>query len=116
MRSSSRAAAAAGVISLGLALLGLATPGAIAAPGTPRVNWGPCFQWLSQELEPAVGQSIRYECAKVPVPLDHDSPRGAKVLLSLIRIPASDQAHRIGSVFINPGGPGLSGVDIAAFL
>lgn len=80
------------------------------------MNWGPCFQWLSAELEQATGQPIRYECAQVPVPLDHDSPRGARVLLALLRIPASDQANRIGSVFLNPGGPGGSGVDAAAFL
>jgi pimeloyl-ACP methyl ester carboxylesterase len=36
---------------------------------------------------------------------------GPKVELALIRRPASDKEHRIGSLFVNPGGPGGSGVD-----
>jgi pimeloyl-ACP methyl ester carboxylesterase len=32
------------------------------------------------------------------------------IQLALIRLPASDAAHRIGSLFVNPGGPGNSGV------
>ncbi|MCU7727779.1 alpha/beta hydrolase [Actinoplanes sp. KI2] len=52
-----------------------------------------------------------FQCATVPAPLDYDHPRGAQIALSLIRLPASDPAHRIGSLLINPGGPGGSGVD-----
>ena len=43
-----------------------------------------------------------------PAPLDYDHPRGAQIALSLIRLPASDPAQRIGSLLINPGGPGGS--------
>ena len=53
-----------------------------------------------------------YECAQAPVPLDYDDPRGPTIPIALIRLPASNPARRIGSVFINPGGPGGSGVDI----
>ena len=45
------------------------------------------------------------------VPLDYDRPRGAKISLALARLPATDPARRIGSLFLNPGGPGASGVD-----
>jgi pimeloyl-ACP methyl ester carboxylesterase len=44
------------------------------------------------------------------VPLDHRHPRGRTIGLALVRVPATDREHRIGSVFGNPGGPGLSGV------
>ena len=35
--------------------------------------------------------------------------------IALARIPASDPAHRIGTVFVNPGGPGGSGVGLVLF-
>jgi pimeloyl-ACP methyl ester carboxylesterase len=51
-----------------------------------------------------------FECATAQVPLDYDHPAGAKIELALIRLPAADPAHRIGTLFTNPGGPGNSGV------
>ncbi len=44
-------------------------------------------------------------------PLDYDQPSGRQISLALIKRPAGDPAHRIGSLFTNPGGPGNSGVD-----
>ncbi len=48
------------------------------------------------------------------VPLDYDKPKGAKVTLALFKVPAADPEERIGTLFVNPGGPGGSGVDLAA--
>ena len=45
------------------------------------------------------------------MPRDYARPCGPKVRLALIRRPAVDQENRIGSLFLNPGGPGGSGVD-----
>ena len=50
------------------------------------------------------------ECALAIVPLDYDRPRGMTTTLALSRIPAPDKEHKIGTVFVNPGGPGASGV------
>jgi pimeloyl-ACP methyl ester carboxylesterase len=47
----------------------------------------------------------------VRVPLDYDQPNGSKVTLALFKVPAADPAHRIGTLFVNPGGPGGSGVE-----
>ena len=44
-----------------------------------------------------------FQCATAQVPLDYAKPAGAKVELALIRLPASDPAHRIGTLFTNPG-------------
>lgn len=49
------------------------------------------------------------ECGTVPVPLDHDVATGPMLDVSLIRVTASGPA--IGSIFVNPGGPGASGVE-----
>src|SRR6187401_1985473 len=53
------------------------------------------------------------ECAVAAVPLDYDRPHGAKTGLALARIPAADQENKLGTVFVNPGGPGGSGVSLA---
>jgi pimeloyl-ACP methyl ester carboxylesterase len=50
------------------------------------------------------------------VPLDYDHPRGPSISLALKRLPASDPAHRMGSLFLNPGGPGGSGVDLVELI
>jgi pimeloyl-ACP methyl ester carboxylesterase len=48
--------------------------------------------------------------------LDYDKPAGKQISLTLIKQPATDRAHRIGSLFVNPGGPGGSGVDFVQFV
>jgi len=45
------------------------------------------------------------------VPLDYAHPAAGTIDIALNRKPATDQANRIGSLLINPGGPGASGVD-----
>ncbi|MFI6795145.1 alpha/beta hydrolase [Streptosporangium canum] len=52
-----------------------------------------------------------FECAKLGVPLDHDRPDGERIQISVIRLPAS--GDRIGSILVNPGGPGGSGIEYA---
>lgn len=71
-----------------------------AAPPEASAQWGPCHRKLGP-----------FECTTVQVPLDYDDPKGPAVSLALVRLPASDPDHRIGSVFLNPGGPGGSGID-----
>ena len=68
-------------------------------PPAPVLEWGPC----GEDFPGA-------ECAVATVPLDYDRPSRGTTEIALARIPASDRANRIGSVFVNPGGPGGSGV------
>lgn len=65
--------------------------------------WGSC---------PASVAAAPYQCASVPVPLDYRDPAGPSIELALIKLPAADPAQRIGSLFVNFGGPGGSGVSI----
>ncbi len=71
---------------------------------TPRPRWFTCESFAPDA-----------ECASVPLPLDYDKPTGAKTTVAVLRLPARDPARRIGTLFINPGGPGGSGVQIASF-
>jgi pimeloyl-ACP methyl ester carboxylesterase len=52
-----------------------------------------------------------YQCANLQVPRDYRHRHGATFNLAIIRLPAQDQAHRIGSLFVNFGGPGGDAVD-----
>ena len=52
-----------------------------------------------------------FECATAVVPLDYDRPKGKQITLALARLPAADPSRKIGSLFLNPGGPGGSGVE-----
>jgi pimeloyl-ACP methyl ester carboxylesterase len=52
-----------------------------------------------------------FQCGSVPVPKDYEHPRQGTIDVALIRLPASDPAARIGSLLVNPGGPGASGVE-----
>ena len=54
-----------------------------------------------------------FECTKLTVPLDYDAPDGDTIELSVIRLKARKQSRRIGSLVLNPGGPGGSGVEFA---
>ncbi|MFZ0323221.1 MAG: alpha/beta hydrolase [Actinomycetes bacterium] len=51
------------------------------------------------------------QCATITVPLDYSKPEGRTIELALLKVPAS--GDRIGSLLVNPGGPGVSGKDYA---
>ncbi|MDQ1203535.1 alpha/beta fold hydrolase [Rhodococcus sp. SORGH_AS_0303] len=53
-----------------------------------------------------------FECARVTVPLDYDDPDGRTVQIALLKAPA--RGERIGSLLLNPGGPGGPGMSMAA--
>ena len=56
------------------------------------------------------------ECADIWVPLDYDDPDGLAITLKAKRQTATDDAKRRGSLFINPGGPGESGIEYLGFI
>jgi pimeloyl-ACP methyl ester carboxylesterase len=75
-----------------------AAPPALGTNGAavPVLHWSPCHG--------------KFQCAAASVPLSYREPKGAAITLSVIRLPASDPARRIGSLFFNFGGPGTGGV------
>jgi pimeloyl-ACP methyl ester carboxylesterase len=79
------------------------TPSQAGQVARPSVSWTPCGP-----------EAPGLDCARLRVPLDYDNPGGDQISLALIRRPADDPAARIGSVLVNPGGPGGSGVDFVA--
>ncbi|UJP40718.1 alpha/beta hydrolase [Cellulomonas palmilytica] len=53
------------------------------------------------------------QCGTVDLPLDYDDPEGPTTSVALVRVPATKPTAKLGSLFLNPGGPGGSGVNIA---
>lgn len=51
------------------------------------------------------------ECTKLTVPVDYAKPDGETLEIAVLRVPASGKAK--GSLLVNPGGPGGSGVSYA---
>lgn len=56
------------------------------------------------------------ECADIWVPLDYDDPDGQAITVKAKRQPAGDESSRQGSLLINPGGPGGSGIDYLGYI
>jgi pimeloyl-ACP methyl ester carboxylesterase len=54
------------------------------------------------------------QCASLTVPLDDQVVGGPTIDLALVRYRARDAGRRIGSLLVNPGGPGGSGVEFVA--
>lgn len=78
----------------------------------------PTGEKVDAAFEPFYGQVLRWEqcgefqCATATAPLDWDAPAGGEIELALIRQQA--RGERIGSLLVNPGGPGVSGYDAVA--
>ena len=54
-----------------------------------------------------------FECTDLLVPVDYTDLTVGTFKIAVLRYKALDQAKRIGSLIVNPGGPGGSGVDYA---
>ena len=92
--SATRRIVAAALAVCGLMLLG-------AAPGWAKgsIAWHGC----------GPKQPANLQCGELSVPLDYHHRHGAKITLGFNRLPAADPAHRVGSLIVNPGGPGGPG-------
>ncbi len=65
-----------------------------------RIDWQPCESNADQD------------CGTLTVPVDYADPQGKTIDLALLRVPA--RGERVGSMVVNPGGPGAPGTTYAA--
>jgi pimeloyl-ACP methyl ester carboxylesterase len=56
----------------------------------------------------------RLQCAEIEVPLNYEEPDGETITIALLKVRAGDPDRRVGSLVVNPGGPGGSGIEYAA--
>ena len=64
-----------------------------------KLDWATCYD--------------DFECADLRVPINYADLKVGTFKIALLRYKAQDQKNRIGSLIVNPGGPGGSGVDYA---
>jgi pimeloyl-ACP methyl ester carboxylesterase len=76
-------------------------------PGSP-IQWAPCKAAASDQNRIPGGA----ECGMLSVPVDYSKPDGDVAQIAMIRFKATGQ--KVGSLVVNPGGPGESGVEAAA--
>lgn len=68
-----------------------------------QIQWQPCPE--DQELE----------CGTITLPVDYRKPRGETFDMAVVRAKTTSPDKRLGVLFTNPGGPGVSGVDQVIF-
>jgi pimeloyl-ACP methyl ester carboxylesterase len=73
----------------------LAGPAGAAPGGTATLDWATCGS---------------LQCATLAVPLTEDGSAPGTLDLAVARLPARDPARRIGSLVVNPGGPGVPAI------
>ena len=97
------------VACVAFAALAVVAPATAAKPPKPALAFTPCG------LTPV---AVTTECATADLPLDYDRPNEKKgrVQIAVARVPAADQAHRLGVLFFNFGGPGGTAVDYLQFV
>lgn len=86
------------------------------SPPAPSTTSTPTGEQVAAELQEYYDQVLRWtpcgngmQCATARAPMDWANPQDAEIELALVRQPA--RGDRIGSLLVNPGGPGGSGYD-----
>ncbi|MDN5768279.1 MAG: alpha/beta fold hydrolase [Humibacillus sp.] len=92
-----------------------ATPSAPSTGGAVTPDWAPAltaFYTQPVSWSKCTGKT-NHRCATIAVPVDYAKPDGDRFELALRKVSATDPSKRVGSLLINPGGPGGSGLEYA---
>ncbi|MCW2541681.1 MAG: Alpha/beta hydrolase [Frankiales bacterium] len=101
------------------------TPATTPAPSStstavarPTIQFSDCTGQFRTAIDNSRTKSLEFSCGKLNVPLDYARPTGQQVSLFVLKIHDTEQqpTNRLGSLLVNPGGPGASGVNLAAGL
>jgi pimeloyl-ACP methyl ester carboxylesterase len=92
-----------------------ATTSAAPEPDAAPIEWNDCNEAIQQLVagQPGSDRNLSFECGYTKVPITYDEPQGATLQLFVVRVVSGTQTDRIGSLMVNPGGPGASGADAA---
>lgn len=93
----------------------MAAPPGLAAFYRQPLTWEGCSGYAVDTQDKALYASDSFRCARLKVPLDYAAPNGPSITLGVLRKQATGP-DRIGSLLLNPGGPGGSGMSFAAQL
>ena len=89
-----------------------------AQPTAAPIKWTDCNKQIQPLIakQPGSNRNLAFECGRTEVPISYAEPAGATLPLFLVRARLAGQTGKIGSLVVNPGGPGASGADAAISL
>jgi pimeloyl-ACP methyl ester carboxylesterase len=87
-----------------------------AGPSAAKINFFDCSPQFQAAIHSAKAKTMKFGCGKLRVPLDYSQPTGRTTDIFVLRVRSNHQSQRLGSLLVNPGGPGSSGVNLAAGL
>ena len=95
-----------------------ATPSTSSAPAEPTaapIEWTESNDLIQPLIagRPGAERGLTFDRAQVEVPITYDEPEGERLPVTVVRAVLPGQTDKIGSLVVNPGGPGSSGVDAA---
>jgi pimeloyl-ACP methyl ester carboxylesterase len=95
-----------------------AKSGSPATPSTSPIFFDDCTSVIKPQVadQPGGDRDLRFGCGRLRVPLDYTNAAGDSIDLFLLRVRYGQREHPIGSLVVNPGGPGGSGLDAAVGL
>ena len=80
------------------------------------IRFGDCsnlFDPSSVPVPPSLTGALEFSCGRLDVPLDYADASGRTITLELVKVHDKNPGDRIGSLLVNPGGPGGSGIELA---
>ena len=86
-----------------------AIPAGLESFYNQKISWYDCAKKGMEEVKS--GENTGFTCTKVKVPLDYSNPGGETIEIAVKKRAASGES--VGSLFVNPGGPGGSGIQLA---
>lgn len=89
-----------------------AAEGSIRQLDGSTTKWRNCANRADDILGGKPG-GVTFACATLRVPQDWSNPSGPSFSVALLRMRNNSQKNRLGSLVINPGGPGASGTELA---
>ncbi|GGZ25692.1 alpha/beta hydrolase [Streptomyces nitrosporeus] len=104
------------ILATGLGTAGLLVSGCSGGGSAPSAS--ATGSAVAEELRPYYTQKLRwrdcgvegFQCTTMKAPLDYARPDGGDVDLAVARKKATGPGERIGSLLVNPGGPGGSAI------
>ncbi|MFD5147472.1 alpha/beta fold hydrolase [Streptomyces sp. NPDC058401] len=118
LRTTGTVIAAAGLLLSGCTSGGSGTPRAAASSGGSPEAPSAEPAAVPAALRPYYDQKLTwrecgvpgFDCTTMKVPLDYENPGAGDIDIAVSRRKATDPAKRLGSLVVNPGGPGGSGI------
>lgn len=91
-----------------------AVPDGLAEFYGQKLTWEGCKDYATGEYDARPLSDESVQCTHLTVPLVYADPAGPTIRIGVLRKPAASRSERIGSLLVNPGGPGVAGLATAA--